>query len=120
MGCLICRRDNLWYLLDTRSTKQEITLDQLEQLLNPKEIKLDALKLIAESYGFELVEKKREIKIGDFGKFFDDDKKDYLNVGFLKTDDKGGHYPFERNDETWWDSFAHLTDEEKKTITENW
>jgi len=40
--------------------KTQITLDQLEQLLSPKQepMKLDALKLIAESYGFELVEKK--------------------------------------------------------------
>ena len=52
-----------WFLTteEFKESLQETTLDQLEQLFNLKqEIKLDALKLIAESYGFELVEKKRE------------------------------------------------------------
>ena len=61
-----CENDNLafdvdskeWFVFSCGGT--EITLYQLEQLFNLKqEIKLDALKLIAESYGFELVEKKR-------------------------------------------------------------
>ena len=73
---------NKWYIFSfIWRADTEITLDQLEQFLNPKEIKLDALKLIAESYGFELVEKEREIKVGDFGKFFDD--KDETSYGFL-------------------------------------
>ena len=61
--------DNQW-IWTSINNLTEITLDKLEEILVPKqEIKLDELKLIAESYGFELVEKKREIKVGDFGKF---------------------------------------------------
>ena len=83
-GYLVCRSDNLWYLVSNRSFGTEITLDQLEQLLSPKQepMKLDALKLIAESYGFELVEKKREIKVGDFGKFSSENGS-VCSYGFL-------------------------------------
>ena len=99
-------------------SKKEITLDQLEQLINPKqEIKLDALKLIAESYGFELVEKKREPKVGDFGKFWDSKEK-YRRLGFISEITS-----FSFKDcfhDTSWSNFAHLTDEEKKQIQENW
>ena len=61
--------DKDWFLTTENFKKslQEITLDQLEELLNPKQeepIKLDALKLIAESYGFELIKKKRGKHIG--------------------------------------------------------
>jgi hypothetical protein len=99
-----------------------ITLDQLEQLLNPqfvvKEIALpiEELQKQAELLGFELVKKERKIKAGDFGKFWDDDENRCV-YGFLteKTakifKDKYG---------TPWDNFAHLTDEEKQQIQENW
>jgi hypothetical protein len=130
MGCLICRRDNLWYLLKTRSYKEEISLDQLDRILNTKEIPsedkqipLDALKLIAESYGFELVEKPREIKVGDFGKFWDNDNKDCC-FGFLHTIDNDlGSFDlgsFESGAGLYWSKFHHLTDEEKQQIQENW
>jgi hypothetical protein len=83
-GYLVCRSDNLWYLVSNRSFGTEITLDQLEQLLSPKQepMKLDALKLIAESYGVELVEKKREIIVGDFGKFSSENGS-VCSYGFL-------------------------------------
>ena len=97
----------------------EITLDQLEQLLNPKEIKLDALKLIAESYGFELVEKVREIKIGDFGKFWDVKETNYF-MGFVKNIRIECAFPFTPEGGVIYRNFRHLTDEEKKAITENW
>ena len=62
--------NNQWFIFSYMfSTDTEITLDQLEQMLLPKQeikMELDALKLIAESWGFELVEKKREIKVGNF------------------------------------------------------
>ena len=85
-----------------------------------QEIKLDALKLIAESYGFELVEKKREPKLGDFGKFWDNGENNCC-YDFLKTidiDDVGT--PYETKFGTWYRNFAHLTEEEKKQIQENW
>jgi len=124
MGCLICRMDNLWYLLGTRSYKTEISLDQLDRILNTKEIPsedkqipLDALKLIAESYGFELVEKKREIKVGDFGKFWDnEDERFYYGFLIQKT---AKIFKDEFHDISW-DNFAHLTDDEKKAIQQNW
>jgi hypothetical protein len=128
MGCLICRRDNLWYLLKTRSYKEEISLDQLDRILNTKEIPsedkqipLDALKLIAESYGFELVEKEREIKVGDFGKFECPNKISY-SFGFLKKIESIGRFieVTKENYVSIWSNFRHLTDEEKQQIQENW
>jgi len=101
--------------------KTEISLDQLEQLLSPiQEVKmeLDALKLIAESYGFELVEKKREIKVGDFGKFWDKDGQNYL-YGFLREIDEST-VPYKSTNIFWWENFETLTDEEKQQIQENW
>lgn len=104
--------------------KTEITLNQLERLLNPnfvvKEVVLsiDELQKQAESLGFELVKKERKIKVGDFGKFWDDDNE--CAYGFITQDDKSERFRFECNNFTWWHNFAHLTDEEKKQIQENW
>jgi hypothetical protein len=100
---------------------RQITLDQLEQILSPKQepMKLDALKLIAESYGFELVEKKREIKVGDFGRFWRDNEK-MFTYGFLKSIDKVGTDKYEIDYGNWFVNFCHLTDEEKANIQENW
>jgi hypothetical protein len=104
--------------------KNEITLDQLEQMLTPKqEIKmpLDALKLIAESWGFELVEKKREIKVGDFGKFWSDNNCYF--VGFLQDVYKiseTNKCVFQMKDYGTFCYFSYLTEEEKANIQENW
>ena len=85
--------------------------------MKKEEIKmpLDALKLIAESYGFELVEKKREIKVGDFGKFWVKYEENPL-FGFLRDTVCGYTDSMGRI----WDNFRHLTDEEKQQIQENW
>lgn len=107
--------------------KTEISLDQLEQILSPKqEIKMPlyALKLIAESYGFELVDKKREIKVGDFGKFLSENGSS-SSFGFLYkiigTLDTGFIYAEDGNDiTTHWSNFRHLTEEEKANIQQNW
>jgi hypothetical protein len=104
--------------------KTEITLDQLEQMLSPKQeikMELDALKLIAESYGFELVDKKREIKVGDFGKFWSDNNCYF--VGFLQDVYKiseTNKCVFQMKDYGTFCYFAYLTDEEKQQIQENW
>jgi hypothetical protein len=120
MGCLICRNDNLWYLLGTRSYKTEITLDQLDILLNPKQIALSTLQLIAKCYGFDLVEKKREIKVGDFGKF-ETKTTPYSAFGFLKEIDEYGCFTEDLKGVcNIWANFRHLTDEEKEQITKNW
>jgi len=108
-----------WYCIKTVGNKQEITLDQLEQLLSPKQeikMELDALKLIAESYGFELVEKEREIKVGDFGKFWEQNETACV-YGFL-IENPNKYY--RHNSEKLYNNFRHLTDEEKQAITENW
>jgi hypothetical protein len=104
----------------------QITLDQLEQMLSPiKEVgmSLDALKLIAESWGFELVEKEREIKVGDFGKFSSENGS-VCSYGFLykMKDIKSGIIYVENNKDitNHWSKFHHLTDEEKVNIQENW
>ncbi len=115
-----------WYCIKTVGNKQEITLDQLEQMFNPiKEVgmSLDALKLIAESWGFELVEKEREIKVGDFGKFSSENGS-VCSYGFLykMTNIESGIIYVENNKDitNHWSKFHHLTDEEKQQITENW
>jgi hypothetical protein len=79
---------------------------------------LDALKLIAESWGFELVEKEREIKVGDFGKFWDKDEQNCL-YGFLREIDEST-VPYKSTNLFWWENFEPLTDEEKANIQQNW
>jgi hypothetical protein len=94
--------------------------NRVRNLVEPKQeikMELDALKLIAESYGFELTEKKREIKVGDFGKFWEDDEDEDYSFGFLIKIDEN-HF-FSDNDTAWY-NFSHLTDEEKANIQENW
>ena len=86
--------------------------------MKKQEIKLDALKIIAESYGFELVEKAREIKVGDFGKFYDSDEN-YCLYSFLENISKSNMYQ-PKGYTTGWSNFSHLTDAEKAQITENW
>jgi len=121
-------RNNQWFIFSSCmfSTETEINLDQLEQLLNPiQEVKmeLDALKLIAESYGFELVEKPREIKVGDFGKFSSENGS-VCSYGFLykMKDIKSDIIYVENNKDitNHWSNFCHLTDEEKEQLTKNW
>jgi hypothetical protein len=109
--------DFWWVTNDYNNNKQEITLDQLEQLLSPKQevkMELDALKLIAESYGFELIEKTREIKVGDFGKFWDS-TSDCPVYGYLQLISKGV-YIHNPNSGSSFRNFAHLTDDEKAQL----
>jgi hypothetical protein len=115
--------NNQWFVFSYMfSTDTEITLDQLEQMLLPKQeikMELDALKLIAESYGFELVEKKREIKVGDFGKFWDIES--CIVYGFLESiSDVEPKFIYKRKTGALYINFAHLTDEEKANIQQNW
>jgi hypothetical protein len=107
---------NCWLTRSYKKNKTEITLDQLEQLLNPiKEVgmSLDALKLIAKSWGFELVEKPIEIKVGDFGHFWNIDTP-YLNVGFVLEINKDNKLPYKSSFSLSWSNFRHLIKEEKK------
>lgn len=88
--------------------------------MKKKEIKmeLDALKLIAESYGFELVEKASKIKVGDFGVFWDSTWTCPV-YGYLQLISKGV-YCYSPTSGSSFRNFRHLTDAEKKQITENW
>ena len=98
----------------------EINLDELNEILNPKEevkMELDALKLIAESYGFYLVEKPREIKVGDFGKFWDSPCTCPV-YGYLQFISKGV-YCYSPASGSSYRNFAHLTDEEKEELIKN-
>ena len=116
-----------WFLTteEFKESLQETTLDQLEQLLNPqfvvKEVVLsiDELQKQAENLGFELVKKERQIKVGDFGKFWDSDE-DNINVGFIINIDKNNSLPYKSDFGSAWINFRHLTEEEKKQIQENW
>jgi hypothetical protein len=84
-----------------------------------KEIKmeLDALKLIAESYGFYLVEKPREIKVGDFGKFWDSPCTCPV-YGYLQFISKG-IYCYSPASGSSYRNFAHLINEEKEELIKN-
>jgi hypothetical protein len=81
-----------------------------------KEIKmeLDDLKLIAESYGFYLVEKPREIKVGDFGKFWDSPCTCPV-YGYLQFISKGV-YCYSPVSGSSFRNFAHLINEEKEQL----
>jgi hypothetical protein len=81
-----------------------------------KEIKmeLDDLKLIAESYGFYLVEKPREIKVGDFGKFWDCPTTCPV-YGYLQFISKGT-YCYSPVSGSSFRNFAHLINEEKEQL----
>jgi hypothetical protein len=103
------------------SSQEEINLDELQELLNPKEevkMELDAIKLIAESYGFYLVEKPREIKVGDFGKFWDSPCTCPV-YGYLQFISKGT-YCYSPVSGSSFRNFAHLINEEKEELTKNW
>lgn len=80
---------------------------------------LEELKQLAESFGFELTEKKREIKVGDFGKFWDDGSKTY-HLGFLESINEGEIFEYEKKDGSPYKNFAHLTEKEKENIKANW
>lgn len=117
---------NEWILLSSKPLhKTEITLDQLEQLLNPNYavkgviLSVDELKRQAEKLGFELTEKKREVKIGDFCKFWDDDEE-HWHLGFISKINKDSTYKFIIKQGTGWMNAAHLTEEEKEKIIKSW
>lgn len=104
-----------------KSEYTEITLDQLEQLLandfDFEFLKIEDLKEQAALLGYELVKKKREVKVGDFGKFWDEIVEDCV-FGFLTEIGIDGF--FDKFYTASWKNFAHLTDEEKQQIKENW
>jgi hypothetical protein len=119
---LAMSKNKEWCVMIRIDDEINISLDQLEQILSPiKEVgmSLDALKLIAESWGFKLVKEEREIKVGDFGKFWDDGS--CVVYGFLESiSDVEPKLIYKRKAGALYINFAHLTDEEKQQITENW
>jgi hypothetical protein len=112
-----------WFIDKGNFEKQEISLDQLEQLLSPqfvvKEIALpfEELQKQAELHGWKLVKEERQIKVGDFGKFWDNGIETYI-FDFVKEKKENGF--IDGFHVQCWDNFAHLTDEEKANIQENW
>jgi hypothetical protein len=103
--------------------EKEITLDQLEALLMPKyhvktdnSVTLDYLKKLADSLGYQLVEKPYEPKVGDFGVF----KKSYCDFEYIEFLDDISDEKFYMKNNIPWDSFRKLTDEEKTKIQEAW
>jgi hypothetical protein len=117
--------DNEWELYMHSDKKQEITLDQLEQLLNPRFVVKDVILPIeelqkqAELLGFKLVKEERKIKVGDFGHFWDENMS-YLNICFIIDINKNNKLPYKSSFGSFWKNFRHLTDEEKQQIQENW
>lgn len=105
----------------------EISLDQLEQMLNPqfvvKEIALpfEELQKQAKLHGWKLVKEERKIKVGDFGKFWDNDDIFQNQYGFLSEIESSNCFVSVVSDGNLeWLNFRHLTDEEKQQIQENW
>lgn len=112
--------DEYWVMLDCGTGRQEITLDELEQLLTQQrnqEDEIDKLRQHAEALGFELLEKKREIKVGDFGIFWDNRYMNHRLYCFLS---KIENNKFLNKNNVSWDNFRHLTEEEKTKIQESW
>jgi hypothetical protein len=109
-----------WTRNANKEKKTEITLDQLEQMLNPnfvvKEIALpfEELQKQAELHGWKLVKEERQIKVGDFGKFWDENEQCCV-YGFLES-----IFMYKRKTGSIYINFAHLTDEEKANIQQNW
>jgi hypothetical protein len=121
--------DDEWIVLgyDDKDIKKktEISLDQLDQMLNPQFVVKDVILPIeelqkqAELLGWKLVKEERQIKVGDFGKFWDSDESScfFGFVSDLEPEHKSLKYCL--NDD-WFANFAHLTEEEKQQIQENW
>lgn len=113
---------NCWMMSIPTGDGKNTTLDQLDKLLNPnyqvKEIilPLDELKSQANALGYELVEKKREIKVGDFGVFWDGSGK-FKVFDFLYEKHEG---VFIDGDDVFYENFRHLTEEEKQKIQNKW
>lgn len=108
--------------------KTEITLDELEQLLEPNYVvkdvvlTLDELKAQTEKLGYDLIEKPYEPQIGDFGVFWDygdGDGEDDFICGFLKEIDNSS-MPFNSSGLMLYKNFRKLTDDEKAKIQERW
>jgi hypothetical protein len=113
-----------WFIDKGNFEKQEISLDQLEQLLSPqfvvKEIALplEELQKQAESLGYKLVKEKRQIKVGDFGKFWDNDNHHSYYSYLERINESNMYQP--KGFSVGWKNFCHLTDEEKANIQQNW
>jgi hypothetical protein len=124
----LCFCQNQWVMFTINSSKKTyIALDQLNQILNPNSavteviLSVEELRLQAERLGFELTEKKREIKVGDFGVFWDLEDEDaglMVSYGFLMN--LFGNKFKDGFHSTSWEAFRHLTEEEKAKIQENW
>jgi hypothetical protein len=123
--------DDEWIVLgyDDKDIKKktEISLDQLDQMLNPQFVVKDVILPIeelqkqAELLGWKLVKEERQIKVGDFGKFWTDNNCYF--VGFLQDVYKiseTNKCVFQMKDYGTFCYFAYLTDEEKANIQENW
>jgi hypothetical protein len=104
-----------------------ITLDQLEQMLNPQFVVKDVILPIeelqkqAELLGWKLVKEERQIKAGNFGKFWAEDEE-FCRYDYLTRIDNSTKLGVMYCTATIlaFKNFRHLTDEEKQQITENW
>jgi hypothetical protein len=112
-----------WSGWSFRPTRNKITLEELEAILNPnygvKDIHLtiDDLKTQAEMLGFELVKKEKKPKVGEFGVFWDDSKYKIHVYDFIHNIEND---VFTAKYSAVWKNFRHLTEEEKQEIQTNW
>jgi hypothetical protein len=111
-----------WCIILRIDDEINISLDQLEQILNPRFVVKDVILPIeelqkqAELHGWKLVKEERQIKVGDFGKFYNIFPNNYV-CGVLSGLCQGEYVDSYSKG---WKNFVHLTDEEKQQITENW
>jgi hypothetical protein len=120
---------NRWMKKTSTDSLKQITLDELELLLDPSVdltsyvvkdvvLSIDELKTQAAALGFELVEKPYQPKVGDFGVFWDINERN----GFLGciSGIQGEPYKFVRNNNTPYMNFRKLTESEKQKIQSAW
>ena len=127
MGLLIFGPNQNYCVLSyDKSDRTEITLKQLEKILNPNpEIKktnltVEELKLHAEKLGYDIFKKKNEAQVGNFGKFWDDSDPTKATFNFLSAIIGKKHLKYVDRKLSPWDNFCNLTQEEKEKITQNW
>lgn len=118
------RYTGVWFLSNWKGqNKTEITTQQLEEILNPKE-SIDQLtenfKSKAKELGFkvDIVFEGIEPRIGTFGKFRDDSKR-YIHYGTLTSINVGDFDPFENQNEACFINFQPLTQSEIAELTKN-
>jgi hypothetical protein len=120
-----------WMRLNFIYLKREITLEELELLLDSSVdltsyvvkdvvLSIDELKTQAAALGYKLVEKPCEPKVGDFGLFWDFNENVSVLDYVLKIFKEGGNVYYGRKGDLAYNHFRKLTESEKQKIQSAW